>query len=74
MSNEGQSYHIVPGRHDRFHVEITREKGNNAIRDDFTVFDKDASKVADNGRIISNFETRADGNLVASTRDDLRQR
>ena len=73
MSPEDQSYHIVPSCHDRFHVEIAREECNNAIRDNFTVFDKDAPKVADNGWIISDFETRADGNLVASTRDDLKQ-
>ncbi len=68
-----RTYHIVPGRHDGFHIKIAREECDDAIRDNFTVFDQDASKIADYSWIISHFETGADGDLVASTRDNLKE-
>jgi hypothetical protein len=65
------TYHVVPSRNDRLHVQVAREKGHNAIGNNLAIFNKNASKVADHGWIISDFESGTNCNLVTSSGNDL---
>lgn len=65
------AYHVIPCGDDGFHIQVTRKECHNAVGDDLAILDQDTAKVSDHGRVISDFETRADRDLVASSRDDL---
>jgi len=66
-----KTHHIVPCSNDGFHVQVTREEGHDAIRDNLAVFNEDASKISNNRRIIPDFKAWTDGNLVTATSNDL---
>jgi hypothetical protein len=65
-------YHIIPCCNDGFHVEVAREKCNHPIRHNFAIFDQDTSEIPYNGWVISDFEARADRNLITASGYDLR--
>ena len=69
-----RTHHIIPGGHDGFHIQIAGEERDDPIRHNFAVLDQDAPKVPDHSRIISYFESRADGHLITTPRDNLRIR
>jgi len=66
------SYHIVPCRDDRLHVQIAWKECHNAVGHNLAVFNKYASKVANYSWIISDFEPGTDSNLIASSSNDLK--
>lgn len=66
--------HVVPRGHYTLHIKITREESDHTIRDDLAVFDKDATKVTYNRRIVPDFEPGADGHLVTPACDNLHGR
>jgi len=68
------THHVIPGCHNRLHIEITREEGYYAIGDNLTIFHKDASEIPNDRWIIPNLEPRADGNLITAAGDDLFKR
>lgn len=65
------TYHVIPCCHNRLHVKITGEEGNDAIRNNFTVLNKDTAKIPDNGWIIPDLETRTYSDLIATASNDL---
>lgn len=65
------SRHVVPRRHDRLHVQIAGEEGNDAIRNNLAVLNEDAPEIPHHGRVIPNFKAGANGNLIAPSRYDL---
>jgi len=65
------AYHVIPGSHDGFHIQVAWEECDDPIWNDFAVLDQDTSKVSDYSRIISHFKPRADGHLITTSRDDL---
>lgn len=66
-----RTHHVIPSGNNGFHVQVTRKKGNNAIRDNLTIFNEDAAKIPNDCRIIPDFKSRTDGNLVTATSNDL---
>ena len=65
------AYHVIPGRDDRFHVEVAREEGNDAIRNNLAIFHQYSSEIPHNGGVVSHLEARANGNLITTTGYDL---
>jgi hypothetical protein len=65
------THHIVPCCNNGLHVEVTGKEGNDAIRNNLAVFDQNAPKISDHGRVVSDFESGADRNLVTPSSDDL---
>lgn len=63
--------HVVPSSNDRLHVEITREEGDDSIGNALAVLDEDATEVSNDGRVVTDFETRGDVDLVGTSSDDL---
>ena len=74
MGHRGSAYHIIPGGHDGFHIQVAWEECDDPIWHDFAVLDQDTSKISDHSRIISHFEPRADGHLITTPRDHLTMR
>lgn len=60
-------HHIIPCGDNGLHIEITREKCHNSVWNDLAVLNENAPKVAHDGGVVSNFELRANGYLIAST-------
>jgi hypothetical protein len=65
--------HVVPGRHDRLHVEIGREKDHNAIRYNLAVFNEEGAEVSDHRRIIPDFKAGRYWDLVVAAGHDERE-
>jgi len=65
------AYHVIPGRNDGLHVEVAREERNDTIRYNLAIFHQDSSKISNNGRVVSYFEARADGDLITASGYDL---
>lgn len=63
--------HVVPRRHDRLHVKITWEESHYAVWYNLAIFDQDAAKIADDSRVIPDFKTGTNSDLIASTSNDL---
>ena len=63
--------HVVPRSDDALHVQVAREERDDAVRHDLGVLDEDATKVAHDRRVISDFEPRANVDLIATAGDDL---
>jgi len=68
---ERRTNHIVPSRHDRLHVQIGREESDDTIGNAFAVLDEDGTEVSNDGRVVSDLETRGDVDLIGSSGDDL---
>ena len=71
LGRSTNAYHVVPGRNDGLHVEITREERNDAIRYNLAIFHQDSSKIPNNGWVVSYFKARADGDLITASGYDL---
>lgn len=65
------TYHVVPCRNDGFHIEVAREECDDPIGHDLTVFHQNASKISNDGGVVSYLEARADGNLITASSYDL---
>ena len=70
-SRSAETHHVIPGSNDTLHVEIAGEESDDSIRHDFAVLDEDASKISDDGRVVSDLEAGAYGNLVTTAGNDL---
>lgn len=69
-----RTHHVVPRGDDGLHVQVAREERDDAVRHDLAVLDEDAPEVAHDRGVVPHLEPRADRDLVAPARDDLRQR
>ncbi len=67
------THHIVPSRHDRLHIQVTREEGDDPIRYDPTHVDEDTPKIPDHRGVISHLEAGGDRHLVRPAGDDHRE-
>ena len=67
-----QNPHVIPCGHDGLHVEIAWEERYDPVWDNFAVLDQDAPEVAHHRGVVADLEPRADRDLVAAARDDLR--
>lgn len=65
------THHVRPCSHDRLHVQIRREESHDAIGNRLDHVCQDCAKVSHDGWVVSDFESRTDTNLVASSGDDL---
>ena len=65
------TYHVVPCRNNGLHIEIAREECDDAIGHNLTVLHQNASKIPNNGGVVSYLEARADGNLITAPSYDL---
>ena len=66
-----QTNHIIPSCHDALHIKIAWEERDDPIWYNLAIFNEDASEIADNGRVVPDFEPGADRHLVTTSRDDL---
>lgn len=64
------THHIVPGRDDRLHVEITRKESNDPIGHSLAHVDQNTPKISHYSGVVPHFESRRDRYLIRTTRDD----
>ena len=65
------THHIVPRGDNALHIQIAWEERDDPIWYNLAIFNEDASEIADNGRVVPDFEPGADGDLVATAGNDL---
>ena len=68
----GDDAHLVPHVDDVMHVQVGWEEGNQSVRRDLCHLNQEQSVVADNSRIVSDFEARTKGRLVGPARHNQR--